>query len=213
MSLSLSPKEQELLNLLQRIVGQNASEMQRATQEVSRAESTPRYGVTLLELLLKIVRQGNMGNQAHGKTERALALAGAINFKNYIRRLWPLYEGGVPEEDRTVIKDNLVQLMMLVPPLVQAQLSESLKEIALCDFPDDWPNLLPELKRNLKTHPEQVREIKSQISWYSLTIHILSSYARSLISHSLIFPHIPSSHSFFTFLHIPSHYFFFISSY
>lgn len=40
-----------------------------------------------------------------------------------------------------------------LPP--QAQLSRALEEIANCDFPNDWPDLLPSLKQSLSQNPQQ----------------------------------------------------------
>ena len=74
----------------------------------------------------------------------------AIGFKNYIKKKWPLYEGGVPEPDRLVIKDNLIELMLAAPKRVQPQLIASLEYVAECDFPSDWTNLIPNLKKMLE---------------------------------------------------------------
>lgn len=51
----------------------------------------------------------------------------------------------ISPQDRTTIKTHLVQLMCTVPPIIQAQCSESISLIAKLDFPDNWQNLLPEL--------------------------------------------------------------------
>ena len=48
-------------------------------------------------------------------------------------------------------KSSLPNLMLSTPPLVQAQLSEALSIICAHDFPQQWPELLPELQQKLQT--------------------------------------------------------------
>ena len=51
----------------------------------------------------------------------------------------------ISDQDRTVIKENLVQLMCEVPPRIQAQCTEAISLIAALDFPSKWNSLLPSL--------------------------------------------------------------------
>lgn len=84
-------------------------------------------------------------------TDLALRQAAAVHFKNAIKMGWDVNrEDGnegivITENDRSLIKSHLVQLMCTVPPKIQAMLSESISLIAEVDYPKNWANLLPEL--------------------------------------------------------------------
>jgi len=49
----------------------------------------------------------------------------------------------IHEEDRALIKDQIVSVMLNAPESVQKQLSDGISLIGKYDFPDYWPNLLP----------------------------------------------------------------------
>jgi len=48
----------------------------------------------------------------------------------------------IHEEDRALIKDQIVSIMLNAPESVQKQLSDGISLIGKYDFPDNWPNLL-----------------------------------------------------------------------
>ena len=74
-----------------------------------------------------------------------------ISFKNIVKNGWDdQHEDGtdginISAQDRSLIKNHLVELMCTAPPQIQAQCSEAISLIASVDFPKNWDNLLPEL--------------------------------------------------------------------
>lgn len=131
----------QLAQLLSQTVGGNTQGMKQATDQLRSAEAGAGFGLMLLQLL-----------QDGGVNELARQ-AGAIYFKNYIRRLWPVDAavGGIAANDRQAIKQHLLSLMLQAPKLLQVQLSAAVEEISSTDYPDDWKTLLPEIVEHLKT--------------------------------------------------------------
>lgn len=61
-------------------------------------------------------------------------------------------EGTLPslsEDDRIVIKGCIVNALTRVPASIQRQLGEAVTAIASIDFPDAWPDLIPQLVQRL----------------------------------------------------------------
>ena len=80
--------------------------------------------------------------------------AAAVFFKNVVRRHWEPedeHELTIPDEIKTQVKDNLLQLFLAVAELLQSQLSEAMALIASHDFPAKWQTLLPGLLPQLET--------------------------------------------------------------
>jgi exportin-2 (importin alpha re-exporter) len=95
-------------------------------------------------VLLRLIQLGDLSDEA-------IRQAAAIHFKNIVKKGWDTEreEGNdgilISDQDRTVIKENLVQLMCEVPPSIQAQCAEAISLIAALDFPSKWDSLLPTL--------------------------------------------------------------------
>jgi len=51
-------------------------------------------------------------------------------------------------EDRVLIKEQIVTVMLNAPDAVQKQLSDAISLIGKHDFPDNWPNLLTTIIEN-----------------------------------------------------------------
>ena len=84
--------------------------------------------------------------------------AAAVFFKNVVRRHWEPedeHELTIPDEIKTQVKDNLLQLFLSVAELLQSQLSEAMALIASHDFPAKWQTLLPGLLPQLETATTQ----------------------------------------------------------
>eukprot|EP00933_Yihiella_yeosuensis_P027476 TRINITY_DN21379_c0_g1_i1.p1 TRINITY_DN21379_c0_g1~~TRINITY_DN21379_c0_g1_i1.p1 ORF type:complete len:966 (+),score=204.50 TRINITY_DN21379_c0_g1_i1:60-2957(+) len=131
----------QLSQLLTQTVGGNTAAMTQATQQLRSAEVTPGFGLILLELL-----RGSSGDPT-------VRQAGAIYFKNYIRRQWSVEGagGGISESDRQAIKQHLLSLMLQASKQVQVQLAAGLEEISITDYPAAWQSLLPDMVQHLKT--------------------------------------------------------------
>jgi exportin-2 (importin alpha re-exporter) len=81
-------------------------------------------------------------------------LAASIVFKNFVMAHWDddaTPESLLPPTHRTIIKQNLVALMLSAPPAIQPQLSHALGIISKSDFPEQWPSLLPELVAQMQS--------------------------------------------------------------
>ena len=87
-------------------------------------------------------------------TPIAIRQAAVVHFKNVVKKGWDTSKD--PEErdgivissnDRTLIKENLVQLMCEVPANIQSQCL-----IAQVDFPENWENLLPSLVQQFNSN-------------------------------------------------------------
>ncbi|KAI9320966.1 armadillo-type protein [Dichotomocladium elegans] len=97
-------------------------------------------------LLLKLITDDNIS--------LVLRFAGAVYFKNYIKRRWvPDNEQDniITPQDRQAIKADIVRLLISVPEKLQLQISDALSIIAAADFPDEWDNLIEQLVSHLST--------------------------------------------------------------
>eukprot|EP00929_Paragymnodinium_shiwhaense_P111726 TRINITY_DN80014_c0_g1_i1.p1 TRINITY_DN80014_c0_g1~~TRINITY_DN80014_c0_g1_i1.p1 ORF type:complete len:959 (+),score=227.64 TRINITY_DN80014_c0_g1_i1:109-2985(+) len=128
-----------LAQLLQQTVSGNTQAMAAATQQLRAAELKPGFGLMLLELLRS------------ASVDATSRQAGAIYFKNYVKRQWSVENGGISATDRQAIKQHLLSLMLQAPKPVQVQLAAGLEEISITDYPAEWQSLLPEMVNHLKT--------------------------------------------------------------
>ncbi|KAI9831945.1 MAG: importin-alpha export receptor [Phylliscum demangeonii] len=78
-------------------------------------------------------------------------LAGALCFKNFIRRRWTDEDGIylLPQSEVTAIKQELIGLMVSMPAGIQAQLGDAISVIAESDFFERWDTLVDELVARL----------------------------------------------------------------
>lgn len=131
----------QLAQLLTQTVAGNMEAMRGAEQQLRAAEVQPGFGLVLLELLRS------------GSVDASARQAGAIYFKNYIKRQWCVEGagGGISSSDRQAIKQHILSLMLQAPKQVQVQLSAGLEEISITDYPAEWQSLLPEMVQHLKT--------------------------------------------------------------
>ncbi|EEB09183.1 karyopherin Kap109 [Schizosaccharomyces japonicus yFS275] len=80
--------------------------------------------------------------------EVSIKLAASLYFKNYVRRHWDAEDDAsirISDNDKELIKSELVNLMMKSPTLIQVQLGEVISYIANYDFYEKWDSLLPDL--------------------------------------------------------------------
>lgn len=131
----------QLAQLLTQTVTGSTQGMAAAEQQLRTAEIRPGFGLMLLGLL----RDSTVAAGARQ--------AGAIYFKNYVRRQWSVegVGGGIAAADRQAIKQHLLTLMLQAPKPIQVQLAAGVEEISLADYPAEWPSLLPEMVQHLKT--------------------------------------------------------------
>ncbi|XP_063905831.1 exportin-2 [Zophobas morio] len=88
------------------------------------------------------------------EVEMTIRIAGAIAFKNYIKRNWKVeedHEDRIHESDRTAIKNLIVTLMLSSPEAIQKQLSDAISIIGKTDFPMKWPELITQMVEKFAT--------------------------------------------------------------
>ncbi|MCJ1418218.1 importin-alpha export receptor [Xylographa parallela] len=104
-------------------------------------EQKPGYSVCLLQIVAA---------DAFSNTVR---LASALCFKNFLRRNWTDEEGNhkLPQNEVATIKQELVGLMISVPPNIQSQLGDAVGIIADSDFWERWDTLVDDLVSRLTT--------------------------------------------------------------
>ncbi|KAF1778937.1 Armadillo-type fold [Phytophthora cactorum] len=109
--------------------------------------SQPNYVLLLLQVL----------ESSNEKQE--VRLAAALLFKNFIKHNWdPEKQGCVPQNEKNLVKQHLVELMCRMPETLQKQLIEALTTIGEYDFPAQWTDLLAQLVHKLQTEQDwQVR--------------------------------------------------------
>lgn len=108
-----------------------------AEQQLRSQESVQGFPLTLLH----IVASTNLPIPTR--------LAGALFFKNYIKRKWVDENGNHLTQDADLIKNEIISLMISLPNNLQIQIGEAISIIADSDFPDKWPNLIDDLVNKL----------------------------------------------------------------
>ncbi|XP_069676561.1 exportin-2 [Periplaneta americana] len=77
-----------------------------------------------------------------------IRVAGAVAFKNYIKRNWKVDDDAVDRihaQDREAVKQLIVNLMLHSPEAIQKQLSDAVSVIGRYDFPNKWPDLISQM--------------------------------------------------------------------
>ncbi|RKO96499.1 ARM repeat-containing protein, partial [Caulochytrium protostelioides] len=101
---------------------------------------------------------------ASPETPGSVRQAAAIYFKNRVSRGWHLpldQEGTISAEDRTVVRDHILQVVMSDVPTVRVQLIASLGTVVQNDFPESWPAFAPTILAQLQS--SQSHEIHTGI--------------------------------------------------
>ncbi|KAF2896616.1 hypothetical protein ILUMI_09559 [Ignelater luminosus] len=88
------------------------------------------------------------------EVDMTIRTAGAIAFKNYIKRNWNVEDDQadrIHQSDRTAIKSYIVTLMLTSPESIQKQLSDAISIIGKTDFPLKWPELITQMVEKFST--------------------------------------------------------------
>ncbi|KAA8497135.1 Exportin-2 [Porphyridium purpureum] len=112
----------------------DATTRRQAEHMLQASEGAAGFAVVLLQL---------MANESAALHVRQAA---AVYFKNLAKRKWE----DLPEQDRTGVKEVLIRVMLSSPLAVRRQLSEVMAIIAEFEYPEKWPQLMPELSAKLK---------------------------------------------------------------
>ncbi|KPJ19124.1 Exportin-2 [Papilio machaon] len=149
-------------------------------------EVNQNYAILLLHLIDK------------DTVDLTIRIAGAVAFKNYIKRNWPVEEDGadnIHANDRAAIKSLIVSLMLKSPEAIQRQFSDAVSIIGKYDFPQKWPGLISEMVEKFATGDFHIIngvlrtahslfkkyrfEFKSQALWEEIK-HVLDNFAKPL---------------------------------
>lgn len=143
----------ELTNVLSQSLSPDLTIRSAAERSLLAAQSQPGHALAVLRLI-SADPSSSGGDVVQGAMARQAA---AVHFKNMVKKGWVIDDDDdatataaakqslIPMQDRTVIKNNLVQLMCTVPPQIQSQIGEAISLIASHDFPSQWDNLLTDL--------------------------------------------------------------------
>ncbi|PHJ25764.1 importin-beta n-terminal domain-containing protein [Cystoisospora suis] len=155
---SAPPDPQHLCEVLEGTYSQNAEERKTAEQYLQ--SISPSAG--LLAALLKIVQ--------HEQVDSGVRTSAAVMLKNEIKKHWEppgnpddeseqKKEGSYTAEEKQLIRDNiyptLVQAASSLP--ISQQLLESIRLIALHDYPSAWPLLLPAVTSDVAERRDPTR--------------------------------------------------------
>ncbi|KXZ43736.1 hypothetical protein GPECTOR_81g184 [Gonium pectorale] len=146
---------QALLPVLQACLSHDQNHVKEAERVLKQHEQLPGQAVSLLRVA------------AEESVDAGVRHMAAINFKNFVKRSWEQsdsHESGqgssgqyvIPDADKVVVRQNILEAMIRAPHNIQSQLSEVFKIVAYCDYPERWPGLMELLYANLSAQ-DQVR--------------------------------------------------------
>ncbi|CAN6238124.1 unnamed protein product [Urochloa humidicola] len=117
-------------------------ERKAAEESLNQFQYTPQHLVRLLQIIVD------------GSCDMAVRQVASIHFKNFIAKNWspndPDDSPKVLESDKAMVRENILGFIVQVPPLLRAQLGESIKTIIHSDYPEQWPSLLHWVTHNLE---------------------------------------------------------------
>ncbi|EMG45589.1 CSE1 Importin alpha re-exporter [Candida maltosa Xu316] len=111
-----------------------------ADKTLKSIENEPGFSINLLHVI------------ASTSLQQSIRLAGALYFKNLIKRKWLNSDGTsylLPLDDVNKIKSEILDIMIQLPNQLQVQIGEAITLIAESDFPHNWPNLIDNLVTKL----------------------------------------------------------------
>ncbi|KAG6422846.1 hypothetical protein SASPL_113228 [Salvia splendens] len=143
--------------ILQGALSTNPDQRRAAEESLNQIQFAPQHLVRLLQIIVE------------ASCDLAVRQVASITFKNFIAKHWAPHEAGycvqwqakgflVPvceqsrilPEDKEVVRQNILNFIAQVPPILRAQLGECLKTIIHADYPEQWPALLHWVKHNLQ---------------------------------------------------------------
>ncbi|KAG8070677.1 hypothetical protein GUJ93_ZPchr0006g45077 [Zizania palustris] len=118
-------------------------ERKAAEESLNQFQYTPQHLVRLLQIIVD------------GSCDLAVRQVASIHFKNFVAKNWspndPEESQKVSESDKSMVRENILGFIVQVPPLLRAQLGESIKTIIQSDYPEQWPSLLLWVTHNLES--------------------------------------------------------------
>ncbi|KAJ3087930.1 hypothetical protein HK102_009952 [Quaeritorhiza haematococci] len=92
------------------------------------------------------------------ESDNTVRQAVSIYFKNRVCRAWNpnrVKDHHIGPNDRVVVKQSILQLLVSVPQNVRLQLATALHEILLNEYPDNWPEFVPNIQILLQSTDNQ----------------------------------------------------------
>ncbi|GMH35700.1 hypothetical protein BSKO_03568 [Bryopsis sp. KO-2023] len=138
---------QHLCTVLQSCLSHNTDEIKAAESILSQHETQKGQ----VQNLLRVAVEGTL--------DPALRQSAAIYFKRLVERRWEPKDkekegGGLFEEDKAEVRNNIVQAVVRSPPLIQKQFVEVLRSIIHADFPQNWPGLKDTIVQSVHSKDE-----------------------------------------------------------
>lgn len=133
---------QTLAGYLQKTLATEPTERREAEKFLESIEGTQNYPLLLLGLINK------------EDVPMHLRVSAGITLKNYVKRNWRVAEDctdKIHTNDRAILKETIVGLMLKSPEQIQKQLSDAISIIGSEDFPDKWPGLIQEMVSKFET--------------------------------------------------------------
>ncbi|KAL1557023.1 secondary alcohol dehydrogenase (SADH2) [Salvia divinorum] len=128
--------------ILQGALSTNPDQRRAAEESLNQIQFAPQHLVRLLQIIVEV------------SCDLAVRQVASITFKNFIAKNWDPHEPGeqsrILPEDKEVVRQNILNFITQVPPILRAQLGECLKTIIHADYPEQWPTLLHWVKHNLQ---------------------------------------------------------------
>uniref|UniRef100_A0A0E0P7G2 Importin N-terminal domain-containing protein n=1 Tax=Oryza rufipogon TaxID=4529 RepID=A0A0E0P7G2_ORYRU len=130
---------QSLAVVLRAALSHVPEERKAAEASLTQFQYTPQHLVRLLQIIVD------------GNCDMAVRQFASIHFKNFVAKNWSPTD---PESDKSMVRENILGFVTQLPPLLRAQLGESIKTLILADYPEQWPSLLPWVTHNLESQDQ-----------------------------------------------------------
>uniref|UniRef100_A0ACD5Z4B3 Uncharacterized protein n=1 Tax=Avena sativa TaxID=4498 RepID=A0ACD5Z4B3_AVESA len=132
--------------VLRAVLSHVPEERKAAEESLNQFQFTPQHLVRLLQIIVD------------GSCDMAVRQVASIHFKNFVAKNWspndPDESQKVSESDKSMVRENILGFIVQVPPLLRAQLGESIKTIIHADYPEHWPSLLHWVTHNLESQSQ-----------------------------------------------------------
>lgn len=151
-----------LADAITKTLSPEPSQRTAAEKYLSETAKVPGFSVALLQLIALETAPAHVRQ------------ATAIYMKNHTINIYSSDWKDAPPDDRNAIKSAIVKIMLTVPVAVRRQLSEVLAIVSEHEYPDTWPQLVPELGAKLTAIIQQAAGLRpgqdavASIDWLSL---------------------------------------------
>lgn len=150
MALQCTPENiQQMMLALKASFGLVENDRKQATAFLQAQQQQPGF----CQILLAVISQA-------GQSAPDIASSASISLKNLCKKHWTNDDSTdfvVCDGDKQFLKSSMLAGMSVCSPQVCASLSEAVMYIAKSDFPQRWPNLLPELFAQLQSSTSSAR--------------------------------------------------------